>query len=303
MKQKEYGIYVEIPIKTSLEQLWAHTQTPVLHEQWDLRFSTIEHLPKESEEEPQRFLYTTKIGFGLKISGKGESFGLKEGRKGTSASSLKFWSDEWLSLITAGSGYWKYVPQEESIRFLTWYDYEVRFGWWGRQFDRWLFRPLIGWGTAWSFDCLRLWLEDGVRPAVSLKNALSLLVIRLTLALVWIYQGVVPKLLYPHSGELELLRNSGLFTGFEAKLLQGIGVGEVLFGALFLLSASRRLHWLNVMALLVLGLGALGSQPHIFVAPFNPFAVNVALIGLSAVALLLDGVVPTAKNTIWRIGS
>jgi hypothetical protein len=303
MKQKERGVYVEIPINTSLEQLWVHTQTPRLHEQWDLRFSTIKHLPKESEEQPQRFLYTMKIGFGLQISGEGESFGLKEGRNGTSASSLKFWSNEWLSLITGGSGYWKYVPQEGHIQFLTWYDYDVRFGWCGRMCDRWVFRPLIGWGTAWSFDCLRLWLEDGVKPAVSLKNALSLLVTRLTLALVWMYQGMVPKLLYPNTGELEILRNSGLFVGFEENLLQMLGVGEVLFGMLFLLSNSRRLHWLNVTALLTLGLGALGSQPEIFIAPFNPFAVNVALIGLSAVALLLDGAVPTANNSIWRVRS
>jgi hypothetical protein len=34
------SIYVEIDVRAPLDALWAHTQTPTLHEQWDLRFST-----------------------------------------------------------------------------------------------------------------------------------------------------------------------------------------------------------------------------------------------------------------------
>jgi hypothetical protein len=31
-------------------------------------------------------------------------------------------------LIREGSGYWRYVPTGNGLRFFTWYDYEVRFG-------------------------------------------------------------------------------------------------------------------------------------------------------------------------------
>ena len=48
------SIYVEILVRASMDALWRHTQTPALHEKWDLRFSRIEYLPKESETEPQR---------------------------------------------------------------------------------------------------------------------------------------------------------------------------------------------------------------------------------------------------------
>ena len=75
-------------------------------------------------------------------------------------SALRFGSESPISIIRAGSGYWKYVPTGDGIRFLTAYDYRTRFGIVGRLADRVAFRPLLGWATAWSFDRLRLWLEE-----------------------------------------------------------------------------------------------------------------------------------------------
>ena len=155
------SIYVEILIRAPIDALWAHTQTPALHERWDLRFSRIDYLPKPHETEPQRFRYTTRIGFGFEVSGEGETVGQRDLADGSRSSALKFGSGEALSIIREGSGYWKYIPTADGIRFLTWYDYRTRFGAAGAQFDRLIFRPLIGWATAWSFDRLRLWLEAG----------------------------------------------------------------------------------------------------------------------------------------------
>jgi hypothetical protein len=62
------SIYVEILIRAPIDALWAHTQTPALHEKWDLRFSQIEYLPKAHDTEPQRFRYTTRIGFRCPIT-------------------------------------------------------------------------------------------------------------------------------------------------------------------------------------------------------------------------------------------
>lgn len=143
------GIYVELPIKTTLDALWEYTQNPSYHEQWDLRFTSIEYLPKLAADAPQQFLYTTQIGFGIKVAGKGESTGTRHAANGESSSALKFWSGQPISLIRVGSGYWKYIPHADTIRFLTWYDYQVRFGILGRGLDRYCFRPLLGWATAW----------------------------------------------------------------------------------------------------------------------------------------------------------
>jgi hypothetical protein len=156
------AIYVETLIRTPMERLWEATQDPSLHERWDLRFTRIEYLPR-AEGEPQRFLYATRVGGGLEIRGEGSSVGDKTAPDGSRTSALTFWSDDPRSLIRAGSGYWRYVPTPEGIRFITGYDYETRFGAFGRALDA-VFRPLLGWATAWSFDRLRLWLERGVDP-------------------------------------------------------------------------------------------------------------------------------------------
>lgn len=166
------SIYVEIFVRASMDELWKHTQTPELHEKWDLRFSRIEYLPKSEECEPQRFRYSTRIAFGYEVSGEGESLGHRDSVDGSRSSALKFWSAHPLSIIREGSGYWKYIPTSDGVRFLTRYDYGTRFGFAGAWFDRLVFRPLLGWATAWSFDRLRLWLEQSVDPAHALRQRL-----------------------------------------------------------------------------------------------------------------------------------
>jgi hypothetical protein len=122
------SIYVEINIQTAMDDLWAKTQVPSLHQRWDLRFSKIEYLPREDDSQPQKFLYSTRIGFGLNISGEGETAGTRDNKNGSRTSVLKFWSDDPKSMIQQGSGYWKYMPLENGIKFLTWYGYSTRFG-------------------------------------------------------------------------------------------------------------------------------------------------------------------------------
>jgi len=162
------GIYVETRIGADLEEVWRLTQDPALHQRWDLRFSRIEYLPRPILTEPQRFLYETRIGLGLSIRGTGESVGERAAESGDTTSALKFASADPKSLIREGAGYWRYIPTPSALRFLTWYDYSVRFGFAGRLADRLVFRPLMGWATAWSFDRMRLWAEDGQTPEASL---------------------------------------------------------------------------------------------------------------------------------------
>ena len=84
------GIYVEILIHDALEHVWALTQTPEVHQRWDLRFTRIHYLPRPDLTKPQQFLYETRIGFGLSIKGTGESVGTRTSSKGDATSSLKF---------------------------------------------------------------------------------------------------------------------------------------------------------------------------------------------------------------------
>jgi len=291
------SIYVEIRMQGDMDALWRLTQTPDIHARWDLRFTEIEYLPRSDESLPQRFLYRTHIGFGLAIAGEGETVGSRDDTRGCRTSALKFWSNDPRSLIREGSGYWQYVPTADGIRFLTRYDYRTRFGAFGAWADRLVFRPLMGWATAWSFDRLRLWLERGIDPTLSLVRVYLHALARLTLAFLWVYQGLTPKLLFPATGERVILEHSHLFSGFEGAVLRCVGMGEILFGmALALFWRSRRLFALNIVMLVVLTLGALFSQPSLFIAPFNPITLNVAMVGLAMVGLIAGCDLPSARN-------
>ncbi|MFJ9728480.1 hypothetical protein ACIRP3_37630 [Streptomyces sp. NPDC101209] len=171
------GLYVEARIRTHLDDLWTHTQDPAAHQRWDLRFTEISHLPR-TEGEPQHFRYATRVLPFLTVAGTGVSAGERERPDGTRTSALRFSSPHPLSFLAEGSGYWRYVPDGDGVRFLTGYDYRPRWGVFGAVADRLLLRPLMGWATAWSFDRLRLWLERGITPERALRNWLAELLVR-----------------------------------------------------------------------------------------------------------------------------
>jgi hypothetical protein len=177
------GIYVETRICGTIDDLWERTQNPQLHSRWDLRFSAIDYLPRPNASQPQRFEYVTHISFGLSVHGTGETVGERETRNGRRISALRFWSDDPKSLIAIGSGYWHYLPTHNDVCFLTWYDYQTRFGVAGRMLDRLMFRPLIGWATAWSFDRLRLWIERDIDPQTALQASITHILTRTGIAL------------------------------------------------------------------------------------------------------------------------
>jgi hypothetical protein len=290
------SIYVEILIRTPLDALWDHTQTPALHERWDVRFSQISYLPRVHDTDPQRFRYATRIGLGFEVSGEGETTGQRDLADGSRSSALSFWSRHPLSIIREGSGYWRYVPTADGIRFLTWYDYRTRFGAIGAICDRLIFRPLIGWATAWSFDRLRLWLERGIEPAQAMRQALVHCIARVALAAIFAYQGAVPKILTTHSDELALLYDAGIAATAAPTALIALGVVEVLFAAVLLTAWHQRWPlWLCLGAMVLATADVALNSPRFLTAAFNPASMNGAVACLAAIdALVITGVPSSA---------
>ncbi len=297
---KRRPLYIETKIKCEFVTLWTNTQDPSIHQQWDLRFSEITYLTKNEPTDPQKFLYSTKIGFGIKVNGIGESVATKTKDNGESTSVLKFSSDSNISIIKQGSGFWKYVPEADGIKFFTGYDYETRWGLLGKLIDKFIFRPLMIWATAWSFDCLKNWIEKGFHPKQAIKAQLSVLLINITLGIVWIYQGLIPKLLFTDTGEIEILRQSGLFNGYEETFLTIIGIAEIVFGIALIFIHKKTIHYMNILGLLFLAVGAIFSNLMIFTLPFNPFSLNISMIALSIIALLNFSFLPKASNCITK---
>lgn len=278
------GIYVEVDIRGPLDRVWDFTQDPALHQRWDLRFSSITYLPRLSPEMAQCFLYATRIGFGLAVQGTGESVATREPSEQVQFSSLRFRSDSKLSLISEGSGYWKYVPgtSNQAITFLTWYDYRTRFGFFGRATDV-AFRPLLGWATAWSFDRLRIWVEDGCSPEMVRTMSIIYALARLSIVFVWIWHGLVPKLLFHNADEVLMLHAAGLGIG----ILPWIGGAELVAGISGLVFWRWRAYFtLTALGMIVaLASVALRSPAYLWSA-FNPLTLNGCVLALSGVGWL-----------------
>lgn len=153
------SIRVETIISADLETVWRLTQDPELHARWDARFSRITPT-SVNESGLWRFRYERRMLVHT-IRGTGISLGSREGADGARTSALRFTTDDRLSPLRDGRGYWRYEPVANGVRFITGYDYAPG---WGVVLDRLLVRPLIGWLTAYSFARLRRWAERDDEP-------------------------------------------------------------------------------------------------------------------------------------------
>lgn len=292
------SIYVETLIQAPMADLWEKTQYPQLHQHWDARFSSITYEPRANESQRQKFQYLTRIGCGLVIAGEGERIGQREGSD-RCTSSLRFWSDDPKSLILEGAGYWQYVATDAGIRFITAYDYKIRFGSIGRAFDRLAFRPFLGWATAWSFDRLRLWLERGIDPALSLQRTVIHAICRVAVAFVWVYHGLVPKLIARDPDELRLLRETGIGEMTLPAALTSIGIVEICLGVCVLLFFRSRWPLAITAVLMLLATIAIAfNSPRYLSAAFNPVSLNFLLAVVSLIGLVMMDDLPSALRCL-----
>ena len=134
--------------------------------------------------------------------------------------------------------------------------------------------------------------------SLSEKLRLVYWVANITIALTWIYHGIVPKLLYMETGELPMVIASGMFEGNEAVVVYVVGVLEIIFGIMFLfLGRFQLMHWLNIGALVALGIAACVIKNDIYSYPFNPATTAFGVIGLSVIVLMLREYLPArVKN-------
>ncbi|XXM72527.1 DoxX-like family protein [Lysinibacillus sphaericus] len=297
---KNKPIYVEVPIDAPVEKVWEMSQDPYLHEQWDLRFTSITYLPKTSDEDPQPFRYETKFGL-IKVAGWGESVGTHHKEDGSKTSSLHFGTDQKISPISEGRGYWRYIPTERGTTFLTQYGYDVRYGGFGRLIDT-VFRPMMGWATALSFDVLKQWIEKGEPPRSQYFRFFSSMMLVILFFFIWLYQGLVPKIITGHPEEVSMLSALSPLEGMAAvRAVKIIGVLEILLGAVWLLYRKKRHLFATQMILFpILTILAVSADPSISSHPFNPVTFNASLWVLSIIGFNLAKDLPSASSCIKK---
>lgn len=111
----------------------------------------------------------------------------------------------------------------------------------------------------------------------------------MAIAFVWLYHGVVPKLLGPHRDELAMNLALGISTPAATLLSYAAGIGEIAIGLAVLL--LRKQQWpLRLTIVLMVGLLAYAAWavPTLVLGAFNPVTTNAAVATLALVALMME---------------
>ena len=106
---------------------------------------------------------------------------------------------------------------------------------------------------------------------------------RVALALVWLYEGLVPKILFTTPMEIDLVARSGVYWPSPRAMLVFVGACEIL-GGLWLLSgrATRAAAGLCFALVVIVGGMCAALEPSILYHPFGGLSKNVALLACAA---------------------
>jgi hypothetical protein len=162
----------------------------------------------------------------------------------------------------------------------------------------------MGWATAWSFDRLRLWLEDGVDPTQAMRLSLVHVVARVGLTLIFAYHGLVPKLLGPHADEVAMFRDAGVAAESTGALLTLLGTAELLLAVCLMVFWHRRWPPMVCLGLVLLAtIGVAVTSPRYLGAAFNPVSLNLAVACLTSIDRIILKGLPSAAHCRRRPAS
>src|SRR5438045_1396422 len=114
------------------------------------------------------------------------------------------------------------------------------------------------------------------------ERRLVCILARVALAFVFIYHGIIPKLIYQHADELTILHQAGVAVESAPTLLRWIGLAEVLFGLAFL--AFPRARWpflVTIVFAIGTTIGVAMQFPQFLIAAFSPITLNGQMIALA----------------------
>lgn len=122
-------------------------------------------------------------------------------------------------------------------------------------------------------------------------NKLNIIQIsRYIIGLTWIYQGIFPKLLHIAPLEQAITGSFGLSEELTYILIKSAGVGEVLFGLMFIfLYKLKPVQLINLAALIGLLAFVAVMVPYILIEAFNPVTTNIPLLVLGYILLQQTG--------------
>jgi hypothetical protein len=109
---------------------------------------------------------------------------------------------------------------------------------------------------------------------------------RLGLAFVWLYHGLVPKLIFMHPDELLPLLNAGMPENQAMRFVKLAGWAEVALGlAMLAFWPSRWPYYLTAGLMAVATAAVLLYAPVLFQGAFNPASLNLLVFLLAVIGL------------------
>lgn len=113
---------------------------------------------------------------------------------------------------------------------------------------------------------------------------------RMSLGLVWIYQGIVPKMLLPLEFELDIIQRSRMYIHTPEVMIFLVGIAEAGIGVWLLCGYRERFACLTATVfMLLLQTIVIFIEPSLLVGPFGGLTKNIGLIALAWI--------------VWRYGS
>lgn len=110
--------------------------------------------------------------------------------------------------------------------------------------------------------------------------------IQIMLAALWIYQGLIPKILFQSTAEIAIWQSMGLELALAKICIALSGMIEIMFGCTFLIwQKAAVIHQLNILGLAGLLVLIALTSPLQLTTAFNPVVMNIAMIVISMVAI------------------
>lgn len=112
---------------------------------------------------------------------------------------------------------------------------------------------------------------------------------RAAIAFIWLYHGLIPKLIFSHATELELIQKGPIIGSPEMTLMLA-GIIEVIAGVcVVVLWRSKWPIYLSLIGFTLLLLGAILISPEQATHAFNPITLTVSAIVFCLIQLVESG--------------
>ena len=109
---------------------------------------------------------------------------------------------------------------------------------------------------------------------------------RVALSLIWIYHGIIPKIIFRN--DQEVLMNNVFIPFIQQNLaLTFTGIVEVIYGlALIVFIKSQMILYPSIFFSIAATIAILCKLPELFTNAFNPFSINIAVCALSIINII-----------------